>query len=145
MIELVIQDRCTGCGKCVQVCPTNVFDFSGERPSIARQEDCQTCFLCELYCTSDALYVAPNAERATPVNEAEILASGLLGEYRRDSGWDEWRDLHPNLFWRQGELFARGRQKSAPEKTEDQEPHTSRFRVEGEHADQDQARAGGVL
>jgi len=26
MIALVIDDRCTKCGNCVQVCPTNVFD-----------------------------------------------------------------------------------------------------------------------
>ncbi len=99
----------------MQVCPTNVFDFSDGRPVIARQEDCQTCFLCELYCSVDALYVAPSAEHPTPTNEAEVVASGLLGEYRRYSGWDEWRDVHPNLFWRQGELFARGRRAPAPE------------------------------
>jgi NAD-dependent dihydropyrimidine dehydrogenase PreA subunit len=109
MIELVVKDRCTACGQCVKVCPTNVFDISEGRPVIARQDDCQTCFMCELYCAADALYVAPDAERATPVNEAEIVASGLLGEYRRDSGWDEWHALHPNLFWRQGELFGRAR------------------------------------
>jgi NAD-dependent dihydropyrimidine dehydrogenase PreA subunit len=108
MIELVVRDRCTGCGRCVRVCPTNVFDFVDGRPVIARQDDCQTCFMCELYCPVDALYVAPNAERPTPVDEQAILASGLLGEYRRNSGWDEWRDV-PNLFWRQGEIFARAR------------------------------------
>ncbi|MEY4511940.1 MAG: hypothetical protein RLZZ450_4062 [Pseudomonadota bacterium] len=110
MIELVVQDRCSGCGACVAACPTNVFEVADGRPVIARQADCQTCFLCELYCTTDALYVAPNAEQPTPVDEAAIVASGLLGEYRRFSGWHEWADTHPNLFWRQGELFARGRQ-----------------------------------
>jgi NAD-dependent dihydropyrimidine dehydrogenase PreA subunit len=109
MIELVVKARCTECGLCVKVCPTNVFDLVEGRPVIARQEDCQTCFMCELYCTADALYVAPNAEMSTRVDEAQIVASGSLGEYRRTSGWDEWRDIHPNLFWRQGELFARAR------------------------------------
>jgi NAD-dependent dihydropyrimidine dehydrogenase PreA subunit len=109
VIELVVADRCTECGNCVKVCPSNVFELVAGRPVIARQHDCQTCFMCELYCSADALYVAPNAEHPTPTTEAEIIASGLLGEYRRNSGWDEWQEVHPNLFWRQGELFARGR------------------------------------
>lgn len=109
MIELIVRERCTSCGDCVKACPTNVFDWFDGKPVIARQADCQTCFMCELYCRPDALYVAPNAEHPTAVNAEQIVASGLLGEYRRDSGWDEWEGVHPNLFWRQGELFARGR------------------------------------
>jgi NAD-dependent dihydropyrimidine dehydrogenase PreA subunit len=109
VIELVVQSRCTGCGDCARVCPTNVFEIVDRKPVIARQQACQTCFLCELYCSADALYVAAPAEHPAPVDEAEILASGLLGEYRRNSGWHEWRDQHPNLFWRQAELFSRAR------------------------------------
>ena len=54
---------------------------------IARQDDCQTCFLCEIYCPTDALYVAPNAEGPTAVSEAEIEAAGLFGSYARALGW----------------------------------------------------------
>jgi NAD-dependent dihydropyrimidine dehydrogenase PreA subunit len=110
--------RCTQCGNCVKVCPTNVFDLTERGPVIARQLDCQSCFMCELYCGADALYVAPDAEGPTSVSEAEIVASGLLGEYRQNSGWDEWQGTHPNLFWRQGELFARGRIAPVPKSTE---------------------------
>ena len=63
MIELVSEDRCTGCDLCVQVCPTHVFDaVPGGIPVIARKHDCQTCFMCEAWCPVDALYVAPFAE-----------------------------------------------------------------------------------
>jgi NAD-dependent dihydropyrimidine dehydrogenase PreA subunit len=87
MIELVSETRCITCNKCVQVCPMNVFDAVKDGPPvIARQEDCQTCYMCELYCPTDALYVAPDAERATTVTEPAVEADGLLGSYRR-IGW----------------------------------------------------------
>ena len=38
-----------------------------------------TCFLCEIYCPTDALYVAPGAEGPTAVSEAEIVSAGLFG------------------------------------------------------------------
>lgn len=88
MIELVSASRCINCNLCVSACPTNVFDAVPDAPpKIARQSDCQTCFMCELYCPVDALYVAPDIEPLTSVNEAELIASGVMGSYRRDIGW----------------------------------------------------------
>ena len=49
MIELISEERCTSCDICVRVCPVNVFEArDGEPPVIARQQDCQTCYMCEL-------------------------------------------------------------------------------------------------
>jgi NAD-dependent dihydropyrimidine dehydrogenase PreA subunit len=88
MIELVSSNRCVACDICVNVCPTNVFDaVPGEAPRIARQSDCQTCFLCEAYCPADALFVAAEAHRRVEVNEEELAQKGLLGQYRRNLGW----------------------------------------------------------
>lgn len=101
MIELVDPARCTGCNICVAVCPTRVFDAvavsdsnPAGAPAIARQSDCQTCFMCELYCPVDALYVAPQtvpvAALTDPGSAAEPAqpAPPLWGSYRRAVGWD---------------------------------------------------------
>jgi NAD-dependent dihydropyrimidine dehydrogenase PreA subunit len=108
MIELIVADRCTHCGDCVEICPTNVFDISPSGPPVlARVEDCQTCFLCELYCRADAIYVDPNADSRVPVSTSDAVASGSLGQYRKHSGWDEWADQFPNNQWLMETVFRR--------------------------------------
>ena len=88
MIELVSETRCIACDKCVKVCPTNVFDsVPGEAPKIARKSDCQTCFMCEAYCPTDALFVAAEAHEHVEVREEDSVARKLLGVYRDHLGW----------------------------------------------------------
>jgi NAD-dependent dihydropyrimidine dehydrogenase PreA subunit len=110
MIELLLTDRCTGCNACVATCPSNVFDaVPGGVPVIARQEDCQTCFMCELHCVADALYVGPNCDAPEPIDPVAVRKSGLLGQFRRHSGWHEWEGHYPNEHWRMDEVFRRAR------------------------------------
>lgn len=93
MIELVSTDRCIECNICVKVCPTNVFDaIAGEAPMIARQSDCQTCYLCEAYCPVDALYVAAEAFKRVEVDEETLEGDGRLGSYRKALGWAQGGD-----------------------------------------------------
>ena len=98
MIEIVEPSRCIACDRCIEVCPTRVFDRGVDGiPVIARQESCQTCFQCEAYCPADALFVAPLAS-AAPAGSGfrdvqELEASGLLGGYRRELGWGQGRAL----------------------------------------------------
>ncbi len=116
MFELVVSERCTGCNRCVEVCPTNVLELGPKRvPVAARLEACQTCFMCELYCKQDAIYVGPDRDEREPVNEADIVASGLLGQFRRDSGWDEWASEpeHENQIWKLGPYIQAGAKQSA--------------------------------
>jgi NAD-dependent dihydropyrimidine dehydrogenase PreA subunit len=97
VIEIVSAARCIDCDKCVEVCPTNVFDrVDGGHPVIARQSDCQTCFLCEAYCPVDALFVAPLADPAPAgsayTDESHLERDGRFGEYRRWIGWGHGRE-----------------------------------------------------
>ena len=76
------------CNLCVKVCPTNVFEAVPEGPPrIARPDACQTCFMCELYCPADALYVSPLAEQHDRVDEALLIERGALGSYAQQLGW----------------------------------------------------------
>jgi NAD-dependent dihydropyrimidine dehydrogenase PreA subunit len=92
LIELISKSRCTSCNRCVDVCPTNVFDsVDGDIPVIARPDQCQTCFMCELYCPVDAMYVDPCADQHVTVSEGALIEQGLLGSYARSLGWKKAR------------------------------------------------------
>lgn len=96
MIEIVSKERCVSCDVCIKVCPMDVFDRGADGiPVISRQVDCQSCFLCEAYCPTDALYVAPYDHPAPPgssqADEAAQRAAGALGAYREVLGWGRGR------------------------------------------------------
>jgi NAD-dependent dihydropyrimidine dehydrogenase PreA subunit len=98
MIEIVDGAKCITCDRCIEVCPTRVFERGADGvPVIARHDSCQTCFQCEAYCPVDALFVAPLVHPVPPdspyLSEDTLEKSGLLGGYRRVLGWGRGRTL----------------------------------------------------
>jgi NAD-dependent dihydropyrimidine dehydrogenase PreA subunit len=127
MIEVVIDERCTGCGTCVEACPSDVLALGPRgKAIIARQDECQTCLLCELYCPADALFVWPDCEAPVGITADQALASGQLGAFRRDSGWGEHAGTFTNQHWRMGSIFERARlaaiERAAITKAEETKP-----------------------
>jgi NAD-dependent dihydropyrimidine dehydrogenase PreA subunit len=58
--ELPVVDpaRCTGCGDCVAVCPTDCLALIGRLPWLPRPLDCISCTACELVCPAGAIRLA---------------------------------------------------------------------------------------
>jgi NAD-dependent dihydropyrimidine dehydrogenase PreA subunit len=111
MIAYVFEDLCNGCNACVAACPTHVLDPGpAKAPVIARPDQCQTCFLCELYCPADAIYVGADQWGPETVDPEAIRASGQLGRLRRDYEWSETAEDPDKLaeFWRLGPLLMEG-------------------------------------
>jgi len=73
MIESIDKEKCTGCGICMDICPTDTFriDADTRKADIAYPEDCITCYICEMQCPQDAIYVHPFKEVMPPVIEYE--------------------------------------------------------------------------
>lgn len=58
-VENIDNEKCVGCGTCVETCPMDVFRMDNDmgKSSIAYQEDCQICHLCRIYCPEDAITI----------------------------------------------------------------------------------------
>lgn len=57
-LPVLDETRCTGCGDCVDVCPTACLEPAGPLPWLARPGDCIRCDLCCRVCPEDALSLA---------------------------------------------------------------------------------------
>ena len=50
-------DRCTGCGRCVEVCPHAVFVMNGKKAAISDKDRCMECGACARNCAFGAIIV----------------------------------------------------------------------------------------
>jgi NAD-dependent dihydropyrimidine dehydrogenase PreA subunit len=49
-LKFSAQEKCTGCGMCVEVCPHNVFKIENEKAVIANKDWCMECGACSKNC-----------------------------------------------------------------------------------------------
>jgi NAD-dependent dihydropyrimidine dehydrogenase PreA subunit len=66
------KDRCTGCGRCVEVCPHRVFTMNQKEVIIADRDRCIECGACVMNCQFDALQVQ------TGVGCAQALINSMI-------------------------------------------------------------------
>ena len=73
---IIIEDRCKGCGFCVEYCPRDVlalaesFNRKGYHPpEVVQHGECVNCNLCEMICPEFAIFTVehdPLAEQSKP-------------------------------------------------------------------------------
>jgi NAD-dependent dihydropyrimidine dehydrogenase PreA subunit len=49
------QDKCTVCGKCVEICPVDVFEKKEDKVEVANPDACIGCRACEAQCPVKAI------------------------------------------------------------------------------------------
>ena len=62
-------DRCTGCGRCVEVCPHAVFEINERKALMIDRDACMECGACARNCPVQAIDVRPGVERLDVVDE----------------------------------------------------------------------------
>lgn len=53
--KAVDETKCTGCRKCVEVCPYGAFEFVGEIAIVT--DECRACGACDSICPVKAIYL----------------------------------------------------------------------------------------
>jgi len=51
--------RCTGCGRCAEVCPHGVFSLDGRKAGLGDKDLCMECGACFRNCEAQAIRVRP--------------------------------------------------------------------------------------
>ena len=68
------EDTCIGCGRCLEVCPHQVFVHKGKKVRFSDRNACMECGACALNCPVAAI----------AVNAGVGCASWLINEWLRD-------------------------------------------------------------
>ncbi|MBU0698332.1 MAG: 4Fe-4S binding protein [Proteobacteria bacterium] len=68
----ILEDRCKGCGYCIEFCPRQVLQLSAKYnakgyhpPEVIKSGDCVNCHYCEIICPEFAIF-SVEAELSAP-------------------------------------------------------------------------------
>ena len=75
------ESTCIGCGRCLEVCPHQVFAASGDKVRFADRVACMECGACALNCPVSAI----------AVDAGVGCASGLINEWLREHNIEKVR------------------------------------------------------
>ena len=67
-------EKCVGCGKCVEVCPHGVFALDGKKAGLVNKNNCMECGACQVNCPAEAISVDAGVGCA-----AAVIAGALTG------------------------------------------------------------------
>ena len=55
--NMIDQDKCIGCGTCVQLCPVGAISFNEEGKAVIDPNKCIKCGTCEASCPVNAIKI----------------------------------------------------------------------------------------
>jgi NAD-dependent dihydropyrimidine dehydrogenase PreA subunit len=70
-----VLEKCSGCGRCVEVCPRAVFEMQDKRAAITDRDLCMECGACEKNCEFGAISVNSGVGCAAAVIKGMLTGS----------------------------------------------------------------------
>lgn len=69
-MEFITDDKCTGCGTCVSICPKHLLTFEDGYPTFKEGKDelCMRCGHCTAYCPEKSCHLSEFSESLSPVH-----------------------------------------------------------------------------
>ena len=80
---MLMPQRCSGCGRCVEVCPHGVFVIEGRKAHMVNADGCMECGACQVNCVSRAIKVESGVGCASA-----LIRSALTGKEPNCGGPD---------------------------------------------------------
>lgn len=72
----LIEEKCTGCGMCVDVCPHRIYFLDDGKARISDRDACMECGACARNCPFDALFVRPGVGCAWGILMGKLTGKG---------------------------------------------------------------------
>ncbi|OPY31726.1 MAG: Ferredoxin [Methanomassiliicoccales archaeon PtaU1.Bin124] len=72
---MLFPDKCTGCGRCQQVCPHRVFEVKGGKAAMVNADACMECGACMMNCPESAIKVDSGVGCAMAMIKAALKGS----------------------------------------------------------------------
>ena len=69
------EDKCAGCGMCMEVCPHGVFEAVGRKVRIHDRDGCMECGACAINCLSEAITVEAGVGCAYAIIKGSLTGS----------------------------------------------------------------------
>ncbi|MDH5449897.1 MAG: 4Fe-4S binding protein [Candidatus Bathyarchaeota archaeon] len=58
MVEVKVdEEKCDGCGSCVDVCPVEVLEIVEEKSKVKNPDECLACRACEVQCPNTSIEI----------------------------------------------------------------------------------------
>lgn len=68
-------EKCSGCGRCLEVCPHRVFRLTDNKAQIIDKDSCMECGACALNCPTGALTVDASVGCAAAIIKGWLTGS----------------------------------------------------------------------
>jgi NAD-dependent dihydropyrimidine dehydrogenase PreA subunit len=68
-------EKCSGCGRCVEVCPRGVFEMRDKRAAVTDKDLCMECGACEKNCEFGAISVNSGVGCASAIIKGMLTGS----------------------------------------------------------------------